>query len=322
MYRLRVGDYRVVYEVDSDALLITIQYVRHHPALSPRADRAGERGKGEGELNRNRLAFFEDAEGGEMQLVEFAHDFFLVGRLEMIGVDRDIRATELAEFLCKQGGREVLADSGQFVLAIRIGTFDERRLEVRSLSGHGPQVIGHIRVPAVQDGSPLIANDESRGWDSVVHENGSDLEVFHAIGFSLIDGLAHEDGRLRARDREEVGIDRCVEDVLFQSRDDFGKSGNRHGCGRVFAEVVGEGREALNVIEMQVRKEDESDLLLLFEEQLCGDGACVEENRAVQEEAAGVAFPAPSARLQPTVRSVTTKDSYLHECAPCCFRSA
>jgi mRNA interferase RelE/StbE len=29
LYRLRVGDYRVVYEVDSKALLITIQYVRH-----------------------------------------------------------------------------------------------------------------------------------------------------------------------------------------------------------------------------------------------------------------------------------------------------
>ncbi len=29
LYRLRVGDYRVVYEVDTDALHITVQYVRH-----------------------------------------------------------------------------------------------------------------------------------------------------------------------------------------------------------------------------------------------------------------------------------------------------
>lgn len=29
LHRLRVGDYRIVYEVDSDALLITIQCVRH-----------------------------------------------------------------------------------------------------------------------------------------------------------------------------------------------------------------------------------------------------------------------------------------------------
>jgi mRNA interferase RelE/StbE len=29
LYRLRVGDYRIVYEVDLDALHITVQYVRH-----------------------------------------------------------------------------------------------------------------------------------------------------------------------------------------------------------------------------------------------------------------------------------------------------
>ncbi|MGH9785147.1 MAG: type II toxin-antitoxin system RelE family toxin [Terriglobia bacterium] len=29
LYRLRVGDYRIVYEVDPPALLITIYYVRH-----------------------------------------------------------------------------------------------------------------------------------------------------------------------------------------------------------------------------------------------------------------------------------------------------
>ena len=29
LHRLRVGDYRVVYEVDTDALHITVQYVRH-----------------------------------------------------------------------------------------------------------------------------------------------------------------------------------------------------------------------------------------------------------------------------------------------------
>lgn len=29
LYRLRVGDYRIVYEVDSDAQHIIVQYVRH-----------------------------------------------------------------------------------------------------------------------------------------------------------------------------------------------------------------------------------------------------------------------------------------------------
>ena len=29
LYRLRVGDYRIVYEVDTAALQITIHYVRH-----------------------------------------------------------------------------------------------------------------------------------------------------------------------------------------------------------------------------------------------------------------------------------------------------
>ncbi len=29
LYRVRVGDYRIVYEVDTDAKLITIHYVRH-----------------------------------------------------------------------------------------------------------------------------------------------------------------------------------------------------------------------------------------------------------------------------------------------------
>ncbi|MBI5855692.1 MAG: type II toxin-antitoxin system RelE/ParE family toxin [Nitrospirae bacterium] len=29
LYRLRVGDYRIVYEVDSDARHILVQYVRH-----------------------------------------------------------------------------------------------------------------------------------------------------------------------------------------------------------------------------------------------------------------------------------------------------
>ena len=29
LYRLRVGDYRIVYEVDTDAMQIIVQYVRH-----------------------------------------------------------------------------------------------------------------------------------------------------------------------------------------------------------------------------------------------------------------------------------------------------
>lgn len=29
LYRIRVGDYRIVYEVDAEAKLITIHYVRH-----------------------------------------------------------------------------------------------------------------------------------------------------------------------------------------------------------------------------------------------------------------------------------------------------
>lgn len=29
LYRIRVGDYRIVYEVDHDANLITIHYIRH-----------------------------------------------------------------------------------------------------------------------------------------------------------------------------------------------------------------------------------------------------------------------------------------------------
>ena len=29
LYRLRVGDYRIVYELDTDAMRITIQYIRH-----------------------------------------------------------------------------------------------------------------------------------------------------------------------------------------------------------------------------------------------------------------------------------------------------
>ena len=29
MYRIRVGDYRVVYEVDTDARKLTLHYVRH-----------------------------------------------------------------------------------------------------------------------------------------------------------------------------------------------------------------------------------------------------------------------------------------------------
>jgi len=29
LYRIRVGDYRIVYEVDHDAILITIHYICH-----------------------------------------------------------------------------------------------------------------------------------------------------------------------------------------------------------------------------------------------------------------------------------------------------
>ena len=29
LYRLRIGDYRIVYEVDRDAELVTIHYIRH-----------------------------------------------------------------------------------------------------------------------------------------------------------------------------------------------------------------------------------------------------------------------------------------------------
>src|SRR5215831_1382696 len=86
-------------------------------------------------LDRDGLAFFEDTERGEVELSEFPHDLILVGWLEMIRVERDILATELAEFCCKQCGCEVFADLGQILLGIRIGTFDERRLEVRDTLG-------------------------------------------------------------------------------------------------------------------------------------------------------------------------------------------
>jgi mRNA interferase RelE/StbE len=34
LYRIRVGDYRIVYEVDAEARLVTIHYVRHRRDVS------------------------------------------------------------------------------------------------------------------------------------------------------------------------------------------------------------------------------------------------------------------------------------------------
>ncbi|MGA2476295.1 MAG: type II toxin-antitoxin system RelE/ParE family toxin [Terriglobia bacterium] len=33
MYRVRAGDYRIVYEVDSSAGIVTVHYVRHRPEV-------------------------------------------------------------------------------------------------------------------------------------------------------------------------------------------------------------------------------------------------------------------------------------------------
>lgn len=33
LYRIRVGDYRIVYEVDQETMRITVHYVRHRPEV-------------------------------------------------------------------------------------------------------------------------------------------------------------------------------------------------------------------------------------------------------------------------------------------------
>jgi hypothetical protein len=89
--------------------------------------------------------------------------------------------------------------------------------------------------------------------------------------------LASQHRTFCCRDLEEVRIYLVVEQVVTQALYDFANAGNDDRWTALFAEIVREGRQSFDVIEVEVGQEDVPDAGLCFKRELASDRACVEE---------------------------------------------
>src|SRR5581483_3046463 len=118
------------------------------------------------------------------------------------------------------------------------------------------------------------------------------------------------------RQPEEVRIHLAVEDVGFQPFQHFGNAGDTHRTVRFADQIVGERRQSFDMVEMEMRQQDVTNLLLLDQPELRADGTRVNQHGSIDEKPAGPALQRSARPIQELVRTVTPQHSDLHERHP------
>jgi hypothetical protein len=114
----------------------------------------------------------------------------------------------------------------------------------------------------------------------------------------------------------EIRIDLVVEQVPPEPADHLHGADQFHRVRRIIHQVIGQGREPLHVIEVQMREQDVADPPLLVQPQRRPDGAGIHHHRPVDEEPASPTLVASLRLLQELVRSMTTQNSNFHPMLP------
>src|SRR5712692_12126117 len=108
-------------------------------------------------------------EVGQFEALEFRRDEAPVGRLEVVNVNRQVRAAQLGELAGEHFRRQMAARFGQFMEIVREGCLDKRGLETRLFGSHFPDASGLRSISAVEKSRIPITDNKAGGGDDVIN---------------------------------------------------------------------------------------------------------------------------------------------------------
>lgn len=152
-----------------------------------------------------------------------------------------------------------------------------------------PYFVGGIGVPTIKEGGIGLLHDQAGRRNGVVDKNRGDVDAGEGIGRAGFEVLRSQYRVLCSGDGEEVRVHIRIEDVAVQALYDFSKPGHDNRSAGVLADIVCQSGKSFDVIEMEMRKDDVTNLFLLAEGKCAGNRPGVEKQGAIQEDAAGVA---------------------------------
>ena len=97
----------------------------------------------------------------------------------------------------------------------------------------------------------------------------------------------------------------------------FRNAGDHERAARFAGEVVSEGREILDVVEVEMRKKDVADLRLLPQGQPRPDSAGIHKDRVIDQQSTGPALHGPAVTIEKLIGAMTAQHADFHTKSLC-----
>src|SRR6266508_2587997 len=183
------------------------------------------------------------------------------------------------------------AHPGQFMEIVREGRLDERGLETRLFGAHLPDAPGFRCISAVEKRRIPFTDNKASGGNGVVDTDRYHLQEVNGEPFLFVQWVVRQGSRLQRGQPGKVGEDDVVEDVPAQVVQDFRERMHLDWSFRAATDqVIGEKRQALDVVEVRMREQDAANLALFRFPQTRTDRPRIQHARLVDEKPARSAF--------------------------------
>ena len=97
----------------------------------------------------------------------------------------------------------------------------------------------------------------------------------------------------------------------------FRNAGDHERAARFAGEVVGESREILDVVEVEMRKKDVTDLRLLRQGQPGPDSAGIHKDSVIDQQSTGPALHGPAVPIEKLIGTMTAQHADFHTKSLC-----
>jgi hypothetical protein len=149
----------------------------------------------------------------------------------------------------------------------------------------------------------------------MIDSNGPHVEIGHVTFFPHFEGATDKYRTPGIRQREKIRIDLVVEQVRSQAVQNLGGAGEPHrlrDTQHVIDKIVGQRRQTLDVVKVEMGEQHMADLLLFFESKRRSDRPRIDHHRLIDQKPAGPALMGLAASFHELIGSMAPEHTNLH----------
>ena len=194
------------------------------------------------------------------------------------------RGLELLQFPAQFLRGQVLGGIGQPAHFIGKAGFRDEQFQVLRPVGHPVDLLGLGGVGGEQEGGVVVLHQVAHAGHQVVDRYRGDAQSFQFVGSAGKDLGKTDDRVVGARDHREIRPDLVVEEMPPEGVEGPGQGPDLHRHVGVPVDVLGEERQAADVVQVGMGNEDLPDADLLRHRERLGERPGVDGHAAVHQE--------------------------------------